>query len=396
MARRRKPYTVILVKGSPYWYYKTEEMDQYRPTDIRVQLRAGKPSNKAEAERWAAEQWKQNHPENPSSPMTLEQFLAPYYIPGICPHIGRVLADNGRYSERWAKDQRRRIERYVLPDPIAQFTVQDLRPGHLEDFKQRLRRNKLSVRTINIILSALKTALKEGYHRGDIDHDPTVGVGTLRGKSKETGIFTLEEMRRILQEPSLFAANVRYKGNQKGKSPDDAAYLFFFLCAVTGERPRAILDLRWRDLTEDMLAFERTKTTDGRSIPLVSRAVNLLLQFQEGALRVAPDDFVFSYDDGTPMQKTWYEKRFRHMMERAQFPDTDSEGRRRIPYSLKHSFITHLIDAGVDEVLVREYVGHSHGYGISRILTPAQSRYRHRQLDRLRDILPKIEEMYEI
>lgn len=328
--------------------------------------------------------------------VTLEQFLAPYFLPGLCPHIGRVLADGGRYSIKWAKDQRKRLERYVLTDPIAQMPVADLRPGHIEDFKQRLRSHNLSYRTMNLVLSALKTALREGYHRGDLDRDPTTGVGQVRGKPKETGIFSLEEMRRILQDPSLCAADPHYKGNQKGKSPDEAAYLFFFLCAVTGERPSAILELRWRNLQGDVLTFERTKTTEGRSVPLIRRAVELLQHFQEGALRVAPDDYIFSYDDGSRYQQTWYKKRFLTLMKKGGFPETDSEGRRRIPYSLKHSLITHLLDAGVDEILIREYVGHSHGYGFARVLTPAQSRYRHRQLDRLREILPEIEVLYGI
>jgi len=82
-------------------------------------------------------------------------------------------------------------------------------------------------------------------------------------------------------------------------------------------------------------------------------------------------------------------------MKRAGFPEKDAEGRKRVPYSLKHSLITHLIDAGADEVLVREFVGHSHGYGTSRILTRVQATYKHRQAERLREILPWVERIYE-
>jgi len=410
MARRKKQYSVITRKGSPYWQYRLEGWTGYKPSPILIKLRSGEPRNKSEAEEWAAEEWRRKGgKEQGKHGKTLREFLAPFFIPGLCPHMARVLSDTGRYSTKWAKEQRRRLDMYILADDIADIEIEKLRPGHFEDFKQRLRVTEfsrpvgkdkerkyvLSNRTVNIIVGTLKTAIAEGYHRGEIDSNPTVGVRKIREDPEETGIFTPEEVRRIITEPELFTPPTRYYGVVRGRQPEHLAYVFLTVLALVGERPNAILSLRWGDIEGDVLSFSQTKTTQGRIVPVPRFVATLLEQLKDTAVRTDPEDWVFGYEDGTQCSRTWYLKRFNAMMKRAGFPEKDAEGRKRVPYSLKHSLITHLIDAGADEVLVREFVGHSHGYGTSRILTRVQATYKHRQAERLREILPWVERIYE-
>lgn len=409
MPRRKKQYSVITRKGSPYWQYRLEGWTGYKPTPIMIKLRSGEPRNKSEAEEWAAEEWKiRGGKEQKSHGKTLGEFLSPFFIPGLCPHMARILADSGRYSTEWAKEQRRRLEMYVLSDRIADIEIDKLRPGNFEDFKQRLRATEfertvgrekkrkyiLSNRTVNIIMGALKTAIAEGYHRGDLDHNPTEGVGKVREEPEETGIFSREEIYRIITEPDLFRPPRRYYGVVRGRQPENLAYVFSIVFALVAERPEAILSLRWGDIEDDVLSFARTKTTNGRQVPVLPLVVRSIEGLLASAVRTDPEDWIFGYEDGTRCSRTWYRKRFLAMMERAGFSERDAEGRKRIPYSLKHSFITHLIDAGADEVLVREYVGHSHGYGSSRVLTRVQATYKHRQTERLRELLPWIQRIY--
>ena len=49
-------------------------------------------------------------------------------------------------------------------------------------------------------MGALKTALREGYHRGELDRDLGATVGRLRETPEETGIFTLAEFLRIVSD----------------------------------------------------------------------------------------------------------------------------------------------------------------------------------------------------
>jgi integrase len=366
---------------------------------VPVRYKSDKPTNKKEAEIWAAEKWeyaRQHAPPAQNGPL-LKDFLSPYFIPGHCPHIERVLGDKGRYTDKWAAQQRAALDAYILPDPIAGIAVSKLRPGDFEDLKKRLKQYPISPRTINIIMGALKTAIKEGYHRGDIDHDPTVGVGKLREDSKETGVFMPGEISRIFSSPEAFASRQKNFGIARGRKDSFLAYTFFLLCALTGERPDAILSLCWADIEDDVLHFEKTKTMKDRRVPVVPAVRSGLEKLKQAAVNPAPAGYVFGYEDGSRCGRTWYRKRFYSMMrERLKLPEKDAEGRKRVPYSFKHSLITHLLDAGADEILVREYVGHAHTYGSTRVLTPVQAKYKHRQAERLRKLLPMIETLYEI
>ena len=130
-----------------------------------------------------------------------------------------------------------------------------------------------------------------------------------------------------------------------------------------------------------------------RVIPVARQLREALEELRELSVRIADDDPVFAHEAGQRRTKTWYRKRFAHMMEELEIPAEDPEGNRRRPYSLKHSLITHLIDEGADPVLVREYVGHSHAHGEGRALTAVQSRYKARQTERLRELVPAIENL---
>jgi integrase len=244
-------------------------------------------------------------------------------------------------------------------------------------------------------MGAVKTALREGYHRGDIDHDPIAGVARLHEDPKETGIFTKDEIKKIFSDPSFFFVAQKHYGIIRGKQPNNLAYVFFLVCALTGERPKAVLALHWEDFIDGLLYFRQTKTQkNGRYVPVCHILNTALTQLKDSA--VNKNGYIFGYEDGTGCTQTWYHKRFNTMMKRTQILKDDAEGRRRIPYSFKHSLITHLLDAGADEILVREYVGHAHTYGSSRVLTPVQAKYKHRQAEKLRKLLPMIETLYDI
>ena len=90
------------------------------------------------------------------------------------------------------------LEKYVLTDRISHKAIEELTRGDIKDFKTRLKRRLgTKVNTANKVLGVLKTILKEAYLREDLQRDPTTGVGILKEKRKEAGIFTAEELRAL-------------------------------------------------------------------------------------------------------------------------------------------------------------------------------------------------------
>ena len=332
-------------------------------------------------------------------PPTLGEWLTPFYLPGFCPHLARLESDGKPVTYRWANDQRGRLDRLVVEDPIAKIPVAELTPGHIEDWKKRRRLKGNGPRTINLTLSALKACFAEGLHRGELSYNPTQVVGKIREETKAHGIYSMPELRRIfLDEPELWDYPENYHGNAEGVVSNLMVYTFAFLFATTGERPRALLQLKWVDVGDGEISFrpEILKTSAARTIPLISRVKDLLEELRDDGVRVADDDWVFGYSSGDPLQYTWYRKAWERMMTTAKLPEIDTEGLKRVPYSLKHSLVTHLIDEGADPVFVREYVGHSHGTGIEpRRLTRVQARYKRRQAEKLKtEVLPFVERIF--
>jgi integrase len=106
----------------------------------------------------------------------------------------------------------------------------------------------------------------------------------------------------------------------------------FLICALVGERPDAILSLRWRNADGDMLFFESTKTRqEGRCVPVVPIVREALEKLRSASVSAPPEGFIFGYEDGSRCTRTWYRKRFLAAMKAASLPALDSEGRKRVP-----------------------------------------------------------------
>lgn len=400
MARRREPWVVISSRPT-YWYYKLAPWDSYRSTGIRKRYsRAGKILNQRDAEEYAREQWQAHLARQETKPRarTLREMLEPYFLYYRCPHIARIRADRKQYSRRYAHEQRRRLEMYVFNDPLADKVATEITPGDLEDWKQRRLAAGVGVRTINMALNAISTAYHEEIHNNPraIPYDPTAYVSPVAADTQEAGIYTLEELRRMFADPAAWGYSATHPGTQGNRAARDLAvwhaYAFALAHHQLGERPSALRQLIWGDIEDNILTLTRTKTRVPRAVPLPAQLQTALEEVRDRAIRIADDDLIWSYDDGSPRAQTWFRKRWNHMTNILQLPDTDPDGRRRTPYSLKRSLITHLVDAGADPILVREWVGHAHTSG-ERALTPAQARYKLRRSERLQGLRPMVEEL---
>lgn len=180
MGRARKPFKYYFrqVKGKNIWYYSIspvsgvpfELCEDRKSSHIEAELDgSGKPKRSSEQKivRFCLNRIRELKDGSESQSPTLAEFLRPYFTPE-CPHITRVLSDGRRYSDTFRKDQRSRIDRLVLTHRIAEFRMDELTPGDIEDFKKDLRRSGTGTRTINLTVGAIRTAINEGLHRGDI------------------------------------------------------------------------------------------------------------------------------------------------------------------------------------------------------------------------------------
>jgi integrase len=153
------------------------------------------------------------------------------------------------------------IKNYIRPEFPA-MKLSELRSYHIEKLMLSLKKEgRLSNRTINEIIHALKTPLKEAYRLGLISMNPGINVQELAEDSKPKGIPSTEELTGIL------ALNL-----------DSRIRCAILLGSVCGLRLGEILALRMRNVTGNVLevaaswgkldGLKSTKTGKIRKVPL--------------------------------------------------------------------------------------------------------------------------------
>lgn len=391
MGRRAESWTVI-DRGTGYWYYKIAGAG-YRSTGIRItRSRGGAPTNRREAERYAQEQFDRALYEREDGP-TLRVYLEPYYT-DQCPRCTRLATDGRPVTDRHRSQQRKRLEHHVFPDPVSTIPVRNIRPRDIEDWKARQVAMGTGARTINATLTALSAAFSEGLYRDEVSSNPVAPVSAVRQLTQEGfGVFTPAELAKMfVKEPESWG----YDGGSGKRAGADwrPAVAFGLIIATVGERPSAILRVNWGHYDGETIAFPRVKDRrkNHRVVPLTSHTIAALDAWKSDHKRTAPADPIFGYDAGGRMGQTWFAGRFARMMERLELPKYDAYGGKRVPYSLKYTLETELIDRGANPSLVRDLMGHSHQRGAPEtILTPVQARYRRQRADKIRELLPVIE-----
>ena len=284
---------------------------------------------------------------------TFRQYAASFFIWNECPHIRRVLEETGRYTERHARIQRGRLVNHLLTDPFAEKRLSDITRADIFDLRSRLLK-KNAPATVNKVIGVAKIILREAAIREELDRDPTEYVRNVKGKKRERGIFTIDELKKLFPE----------HGYGPWNNPRD--YTCFYLAAVSGARRGELLVLRWRHIhfkqrfihiTEAWKGRDKigeTKSGRDRIVPLSDRMIEKLESLMDFSLHLKPDDFLFCYDDGKRVGETWWHKRFKTALKRAGIEPGD---RWLTPHSFRHTINTIVRNSGHDPAKIRAVLG---------------------------------------
>jgi integrase/recombinase XerD len=233
-----------------------------------------------------------------------------------------------RIINDWFKDQ-----------PITKQSVESFFL-HLKD-EVRLKNNSLN--TYRFVLRHLSEYRKD---RG-MPSDFLEGFKSFRKTRPDIVIFTQEEIERILNTELTYG---RFHG--KDSSFLDFTYrtMTMFL-AYTGCRYSEAADLTVKhvDISAGKAMFVNTKTNENRTVyftePLKSKLTQLVKDRR-------PDDRVFRNCMDTLIQVSDFSADLKH---RARVAGVT---KRTFPHNFRHSYITHMLEAGVPITEVATLVGH--------------------------------------
>jgi len=230
-----------------------------------------------------------------------------------------------------------------------------------------LRRNRRS--SVGRKLSAAKGFFRHLLRRGRIEADPTVGIATPKKQRQLPVHLTVDDMFRLLEAPPADTpAGLR----------DRALLEVVYSC---GLRVSELVGLDWADVDTGLgLVRVRGKGGKERLVPIGRTALAALAAYRARLSELCPRRLVdtaavFLNQRGGRLTT----RSVARMVER--YVVASGLATKASPHALRHSFATHLLNAGADLRAIQELLGHAS-------LSTTQ-KYTHVNLDQLMRVYDK-------
>jgi len=236
------------------------------------------------------------------------------------------------------------FERYIRESGLNSVLEVD----HLtvRGYLARLQLNGLSRATVQRKLSSLKTLYRFLHRMGFIEADPTASISTPRVERRLPDFLTVEEVDMLLSAPR----------EDRPIEVRDKAMLE--LMYATGVRVSELLAIDLNDIDiSEMTVRVKGKGRKERILPFGEVAKKALERYLEIRDRMIPAGSncraLFVSDWGRRMTSRNFRQRLKIYTKRAGIKKKVS------PHILRHSFATHMLEAGADLRAVQELLGHS-------------------------------------
>ncbi|MGC9450739.1 MAG: tyrosine-type recombinase/integrase [Oceanipulchritudo sp.] len=271
--------------------------------------------------------------------------------------IDRFLAflqSERRYSTHTIRNYRQALEGLLLYISAGSAGVDNLfevmGPTSIRSYIIDQQRAGLSRRTLHLRISAFRSFFRWLRKNGLIDHNPVAGVTVPKYRKPLPKFFTEREMARFLDGPALLL--------EEGRADPFTACrdsLLFELFYGAGLRISELVQANWGDYDRSGKCLKVLgKGKKERICPVGEKAAAQLENFRrEHAVVKGPTDPLLHTLDGKRLIPFWIQKRMKTYLRLADLPEDLT------PHKIRHSFATHLLNAGADLRIVQELLGHS-------------------------------------
>lgn len=303
--------------------------------------------------------------------MTLGQYAVPFFTTE-CPHVTRVRDEGKSYAERTRGHARRRLEMYILPDPLCARTLATIRRSDVLDFRARLLKRIGPCRTANVVVRTLGIIFREALYREIIDRDPCSRIGDVVYPAAPRRILDAADVQRLLRSPEW---------------TDRLYWLATATAAMAGLRAGEVRGLKWKALDVRLrrilvdTALAQSSAEEGRPkwgkirFTIYPRTLQRLLEPSRGE----PEEWVFLRRDGSPIGYRWWAAAFRAAAREAGLEGATLHG-------LRHALHTELRARGIADDPLRGSFGWTG--------PEVQENYTHRQLYDLSDQVKAVDTVF--
>ncbi|ULQ60405.1 site-specific integrase [Brucepastera parasyntrophica] len=290
-----------------------------------------------------------------SSAFRFDMYTKDFFDYGSCPYIQSRLLRGYSYTQGWAQRQRSLLVKTIQPF----FSTTDIRTvssRSIDEFILKLKKDGTGTKTLNHILTVLKVIFGYAVRNGLIERNPAEGLRPFNTRTREKGIFSREELRKLFGTPE-----------SSGLWKNRTHLLINCIAATTGMRLGEILALKSEDITETGITVSHswnrldglkgTKTGRTRTVPLKPELRKAIDTFTADK---SPEGFIFSTNGGaTPINHKTVYVHFWRALDNIGIGKAERERRNISFHSYRHTFNTLLLEAGLPPETVRLMTGHS-------------------------------------
>jgi site-specific recombinase XerD len=282
-------------------------------------------------------------------------------------NVGKFLAhlatDRGAsvYTQRNYGDALNEFQRWHLDERQSPPPWEKLERDDFRSYLRFLGRHNLGRAAIALRFSALRTFYRFLIRRGAVESSPIKNISLPKLGKRLPQFLTVQQMKDLLDAP-LKPLNAPPKTRTAGRPVSanlcyrDVAILeTIYSCGLRVSELCGLLveDIDWGEL----LIRVRGKGKKERLVPVGETALkaikhywDTLPQSPRGAMPV----FVSHRKIPTPMSRIMLARRLKKYLALAGLDP------KLTPHKLRHSYATHLLDAGADLRSVQELLGHAH------------------------------------
>lgn len=226
----------------------------------------------------------------------------------------------------------------------------EIAPLTVRSYIIEAQRSGISRRTLHLRVSAFRSFYRYLRRQGKITANPMQGIQVPQFRKPLPQFLSEKEMARFLDGPQHLLEAGEIDAFSACRDS-----LVFELIYGGGLRISELTRAVWADLdTHSGCLTVMGKGSRERICPVGRKAVQLATAFRkEHARRSGPDDPLVQHLDGRPLSAFWVQKRMKRYLEQADLPGDLT------PHKIRHSFATHLMNAGADLRVVQELLGHA-------------------------------------
>jgi integrase/recombinase XerC len=262
-------------------------------------------------------------------------------------HFLQHLELERRYSLHTVRNYRQALEAVdsFLEASASALGTQDIRSYIIES-----QRRGLSRRTLHLHISALRSFFRWLMREGKVENSPVAGIKVPALRKNLPMFFTELQMQQFLQGPQK-----RFAAGNLDRFTYVRDALIFELFYGAGLRISELVGLNWGSYDDSTTSLRVLgKGRKVRICPVGRRSADLIREFRKDLAKTTERDAPLVQQlTGGRISAMWIQRRMKVYLRDAGLPEDLT------PHKIRHSFATHLINAGADMRVVQELLGHS-------------------------------------